>query len=79
LHPGIHATLVPSERAQALATALVDVFAHPEAARRRASAARRRFLDRYTIDAVADGMVRFYERALTLRSHNREQREASIG
>jgi glycosyltransferase involved in cell wall biosynthesis len=79
LHPGIHATLVPSERPQALATALVDVFTHPDVARRRATAARRRFIDRYTIDAVANGMVEFYQRALRVRSGDREQREASIG
>ena len=37
------------------------------ASARRTAEARRRFLDRYTIDRVADEMVRFYDRALGAR------------
>jgi glycosyltransferase involved in cell wall biosynthesis len=63
-----HARLVPPERPDELAWGLVDVLAGETAARDRAAAARRRFLDLYTIAAVADGMVAFYHRALGDRS-----------
>jgi hypothetical protein len=43
----------------------VVTLADPAAARLRAERARERFLQRYTIDRVADQMLAFYDRALT--------------
>jgi glycosyltransferase involved in cell wall biosynthesis len=61
------ATLVPVEAEAALAGAILKNIEDREAAARRTAAARRRFLNRYTIDPVADGMVAFYRRALAAR------------
>ena len=61
---GRHALLVPPERPDALAAALNATLADPDSAAARARAARERFLVRYTIAAVADGMAAFYSHAL---------------
>ncbi|HET7487409.1 MAG TPA: glycosyltransferase [Acidimicrobiales bacterium] len=58
------ALLVPVDDAAALAAALADTLAHPDAAAGRATAARRRFEDHFTIERVADGMRDFYDHAL---------------
>lgn len=58
------ARLVPPAEPDALADALAATLAAPDDARRRADAARRRFLDEFTVDAAARGMRAFYERAL---------------
>jgi glycosyltransferase involved in cell wall biosynthesis len=59
-----HALLVPVDDPGALARATVAALAHPEESQQRAGAARARFYDNFTIERVADGMVRFYEAAL---------------
>ena len=58
------ALLVPPDRPDALAAAVTAALADPAGAARRAGRARERFLARYTIDRVADGMAGFYGRAL---------------
>jgi glycosyltransferase involved in cell wall biosynthesis len=59
------ARLVPADRPDALAAAVLDAAAEePDEAARRSSRARARFEDAYHIDAVADATVAFYERAL---------------
>ena len=60
------ALLVPPDDADALAAALGRSINEP-GSRARVAAARARFLERFTIDAVADRMVAFYERALANR------------
>lgn len=61
---GEHALLVPPDDPGALASAIVSALASPEESHRRALAARARFLERFTIERAADGMVRLYESAL---------------
>jgi glycosyltransferase involved in cell wall biosynthesis len=62
------ARLTPSEDPTALAEAiLATVDQTPDDAARRAMLARQRFESRYTLDAVADATVAFYERALDPR------------
>jgi glycosyltransferase involved in cell wall biosynthesis len=58
------AVLVPPDHADALAVAVESVLANPEAAHARATAARARFLERFTIDAIVEQMLAFYRRAL---------------
>jgi glycosyltransferase involved in cell wall biosynthesis len=58
------AVLVPRERPDLLASAIIESLIDPAAAASRAAGARQRFLERYTSDRMADGMLRFYERAL---------------
>jgi glycosyltransferase involved in cell wall biosynthesis len=58
------ALLVPPDRPDALAAAVAAVVADPAGAARRTGRARERFLARYTIDRVTDGMAGFYGRAL---------------
>jgi glycosyltransferase involved in cell wall biosynthesis len=58
------AVLVARERADLLAHAIVDALGDPAGCAVRAAAARRRFLETYTSDRMAEGMLRFYERAL---------------
>lgn len=58
------AMLVPRERPDLLADGIVAVLADPAGAAARAAAPRRRFLEHYTSDQMAEGMQRFYERAL---------------
>jgi len=58
------ALLVPPDRADALAAAIVRTLTDTEAAGARAVAARERFLERFTLDRVADATVAFYQRAL---------------
>jgi glycosyltransferase involved in cell wall biosynthesis len=58
------ALLVPPEDPRALGTAVVRALSSTTGARRRAVAARRRFIERFTIDAIADQMIAFYRRAL---------------
>ena len=62
---GEHALLVPPASAEALGAAVVTALESPQASRRRALAARDHFHDRFTIERAADGMVRFYEAALS--------------
>lgn len=59
------ALLVPPGAPEPLAEAIGVALTRPEEAARRATIARARFLERFTIDRVADEMVAFYERALT--------------
>jgi glycosyltransferase involved in cell wall biosynthesis len=47
-----------------LSEAVVDALLHPKRAKVRAAAARHRFIENFTIDRAADGMVEFYRRAL---------------
>jgi glycosyltransferase involved in cell wall biosynthesis len=56
--------LVPPRDPLALSRAVVSVLRDPEAGAARASLARRRFLSRFSIQAVADQMAGFYARAL---------------
>ncbi|MDH3680059.1 MAG: glycosyltransferase family 4 protein [Acidimicrobiia bacterium] len=58
------ALLVDAGEPAELAAALVESLADRTAATARAARARQRFLDRFTIDRSADGMVAFYRRAL---------------
>jgi glycosyltransferase involved in cell wall biosynthesis len=59
------AWLVPPDRPDALAAAILAVLSDPTEAAERARRARSRFLERFTIERVADQMVSFYERALS--------------
>ena len=61
---GDTAILVPPADPVRLAAAIVATLADPAAARARAERARERFLERFTIDRVADQMLAFYDRAL---------------
>ncbi len=56
--------LVPPERPEALAAALLDTLGDRAAAAVRAKSARARFLTRFTLHQVSGQMVDFYERAL---------------
>jgi glycosyltransferase involved in cell wall biosynthesis len=58
------ALLVAPGDPSALARAIDNCLADRSAARRRAEVARRRFLEEFTIERSAAGMVSFYERAL---------------
>jgi glycosyltransferase involved in cell wall biosynthesis len=58
------AMLVPPDDANALALAVESELVNPAAASARATAARARFLERFTIDAVVEEMLVFYRRAL---------------
>jgi glycosyltransferase involved in cell wall biosynthesis len=58
------AALVPPGNVEELATSVVDALSDRKEARERTARARRRFLDRFTIDQVADQMVAFYRRSL---------------
>ncbi|HSH59752.1 MAG TPA: glycosyltransferase family 4 protein [Acidimicrobiales bacterium] len=59
-----YAMFVPPEQPTALASAILDTLAHPTGAAERATRARQRFLDHFTVDRVAERMVDFYEHAL---------------
>jgi glycosyltransferase involved in cell wall biosynthesis len=61
---GDTALLVPPADPPRLAAAIMATLADPAAAQARAERAHRRFLERFTIDRVADQMLAFYERAL---------------
>jgi glycosyltransferase involved in cell wall biosynthesis len=65
------ALLVPPGEPAPLAAALADCLGRRDAARRRTSVARRRFLDSFTIARSAAGMVAFYDRALALSRASR--------
>jgi hypothetical protein len=56
---------VPPDDPQSLATAVVAALESPQEGHVRARAALARFHERYTIESAADGMVRFYEAALS--------------
>ena len=62
--PATPALLVPPDDPGALGRAVVSTLTDAADAARRADVARARFLQRFTIDGVADDMARFYERAL---------------
>ncbi len=59
-----HAVLVAPTRPEALAAAIVATLDDAGGALERAARARRRFLEHFTIDRVADQMAAFYERTL---------------
>lgn len=61
--PTATALTVPVGEADALAAALNNVLSHPGDAQTRALAARERFEEFYTIDAVTHRMVAFFKRA----------------
>jgi glycosyltransferase involved in cell wall biosynthesis len=58
------AILVPPDTVAALERAIRATLSDPDAARRRADAARARFEERYTIEPVVQRMIEFYERSL---------------
>lgn len=62
---GEHALLVPPDNPEALAAAVVAALSSPEKGQERTLAAFTRFYDHFTIDRAADGMVRFYEAAVS--------------
>jgi glycosyltransferase involved in cell wall biosynthesis len=62
---GVTARLVPVDRPAALAAAILEVLADPDAAAARAARARADFLERFTVERAADGMVALYRRALS--------------
>jgi glycosyltransferase involved in cell wall biosynthesis len=59
------AVLVPAERPAELASAIVKASRDRRGSVRRATLARRRFLDEFTIEPVAEAMLAFYRRALS--------------
>ena len=61
------AVLVPPEQPEALASAILAVLADPAAAAERAARARLRFLERFTVERVAEEMLAFYQRAVAPR------------
>jgi glycosyltransferase involved in cell wall biosynthesis len=70
--PSVQETLGPSnarfvhpEDPESLARGIVETLMNEEGAQHRARAARLRFIERYTIDRIADQMLSFYDRALT--------------
>jgi glycosyltransferase involved in cell wall biosynthesis len=73
------ARLVPVDDATALAAGVSDVLADRRAAAQRATAGRRRFEERFTIDASADGMVGLYERAVSGSRVARNRRRTRTG
>jgi glycosyltransferase involved in cell wall biosynthesis len=62
---GEHALLVPPDDVAGLAAAIVTALRFPEAARQRAHDANARFHRYFTIERAVDGMVSFYEAALS--------------
>src|SRR5206468_1526753 len=62
------AVLVPPDSPSILGTVLAQTLVSGTTARARAVKARRRFMERFTIDAIADQMVIFYRRALRLNA-----------
>lgn len=58
------ARLVPPDRPDALAEAIVAIASDPDSASARTAVARSRFLERYTVERAVEGMLAFYERAL---------------
>jgi glycosyltransferase involved in cell wall biosynthesis len=62
---GLTARLVPVDQPAALAGAIVDVLGDRGGVADRAARARVAFLDRFTIERAADGMVELYRRAMS--------------
>jgi glycosyltransferase involved in cell wall biosynthesis len=60
-----HALLVPPDRPEVLAEALIAALEDRDAAAERAHAAHARFMDNFTVDRAAERMVTLYERALS--------------
>jgi glycosyltransferase involved in cell wall biosynthesis len=60
-----HATIVRPGSPEALGSGIASTLLDRAAAGERVERARQRFLDRFTVSAVADGMISFYERALS--------------
>lgn len=56
--------LFPVGSRTGLAEAIVSLLSNPELARQRAQVGRERYLSRYTLDRVADGMVEFFKRSV---------------
>ncbi len=65
--PGETALLVPPEAPDALAAGILEVLHDPASGGERARRARQVFLERFTVERVADGMLAFYDRALGTR------------
>lgn len=59
-----HVWFVTPGDGAAMAAAVAEVVASPHEAARRAERAHQRFLERFTVDAAADGIATFYEGAL---------------
>jgi glycosyltransferase involved in cell wall biosynthesis len=59
------ALLVPIGDPEALAAAVLASLSDPIGPQRRVAAGRSRFLERFTVDRVAEAMVRFYQQALS--------------
>lgn len=57
-----HSVLVDAAKADGLSAAIVSVLSDRDQAHERATTARQLFLDRFTLDRVADDMVAFYAR-----------------
>jgi glycosyltransferase involved in cell wall biosynthesis len=62
---GRHALLVPPDRPPALAKAILSALSNREDTDKQAQAARQRYLEEYTVDAVVPRMLAFYERSLS--------------
>jgi glycosyltransferase involved in cell wall biosynthesis len=62
---GVSARLVPVGSAEALAEAIVAALSDPAGSARRAAVAREVFHERFTIGRAAEGMLAFYEHALS--------------
>lgn len=68
---GVSGSLVDAGDAGRLGGAIVEVLDDRPAAGARAGRARSVFLERYTVDRVAEAMVAFYERALAMSAPGR--------
>lgn len=60
----LHGLLVAPNEPVALAEGILDVLAKPKEAAERATRARQRFVERFTIERIAEEMLGLYERAL---------------
>jgi glycosyltransferase involved in cell wall biosynthesis len=78
LEDGSMAVLVPLGNVEALARAMVASLQDREATRLRTARANERFLERFTVDRVADQTAAFYGRALMEARRNRARPEARV-
>jgi glycosyltransferase involved in cell wall biosynthesis len=62
---GVSARLVPAGQPEALATTIVETLTLPARASERAARAEADFHARFTIRRAADGMLAFYDHALS--------------
>jgi glycosyltransferase involved in cell wall biosynthesis len=70
---GVSARLVPPGEPEALALAITATLQDPAGAAERAATARAEFEARFTIRRAADGMLAFYEHALSTRALRRSR------